>query len=301
MDIKLLCLAGGLSSRFGGSPKAFTRVGPNDEYLIELIFNQALQSNFSEIICVVNEQVKPIFESEIGTSYHGVPVKYALQSSGHTFHNYGRVKPLGTTEAVYCAMTKLVNDKGFCPFVIINSDDLCGTNAYKTLFDHLSTITYEPGYNNDTLISIRPLQCATVSYPLSKMMPVNGEVNRGVFELQDGMVVGFTEQLKVSRDNYIARGLCDDSPCNANLFAIQPYALYDIMGLIQEFDEFLRDCSNGKAQGDVKTVEAIIGVDLMKLISRGLISMKCYQTDEQWRGITSPEDATILKAELKSQ
>ena len=56
--ISLVFMVAWLSSRFGWKIKQFAKVWPNDSTLIEYSMDQALKSNFSEIIFIVKRQNK---------------------------------------------------------------------------------------------------------------------------------------------------------------------------------------------------------------------------------------------------
>lgn len=261
-NVKLLCLAGGRSSRFGGTPKAFTEVGPNGEYLIQLILNQALECEFSEIVIVISSSVQQEFEEKLGHEYHGVPIKYAIQ----TFDPETRDRPWGTTDAILAAREYLD-----CPFVVANSDDLVGVGSFQILFDHL----------------LKSDNCLTVCFPLLSMLPRSGEVNRGTFMVQDGFVTGFVENVNISRSNYETRGLFPFTPTNANLFGLHPSMLDDLDTELKEFQKT-----------PDRRAEAIIGVDLMKLIEKERIRMCVMTSNEIWRGVTNQQDAQDLHREL---
>ena len=53
MEIALVYMVAGLSSRFGGEIKQFAKVGPNNETLIEYSLNQALPAGFTKIVFIV--------------------------------------------------------------------------------------------------------------------------------------------------------------------------------------------------------------------------------------------------------
>jgi CTP:molybdopterin cytidylyltransferase MocA len=57
--ISLVCLAAGMSKRFGGELKQLAKVGPNNETLIECILNQAITAGFDKIMLQV--QRIPLF------------------------------------------------------------------------------------------------------------------------------------------------------------------------------------------------------------------------------------------------
>ena len=59
--VAIVYMLAGMSSRFGGSPKALTKVGPNNETLLEISLLQALKQPFSKIIFITNPLTNQLF------------------------------------------------------------------------------------------------------------------------------------------------------------------------------------------------------------------------------------------------
>ena len=256
-DVTLVCMAAGLSRRFGGRIKGFARVGPNDEKLVELIIEQALNAGVSRIVFVVSEATRPPFEELFGSRHRGVPVEYAMQ----VYDSAVRKKPWGTVDAV-CAARKFVGG----PFVVCNGDDICGEQAFRLLADHLA----------------RSENAATVGFPLAKMLPEEGTVNRGIFELnEDGTLKAAAELFDLDRDNIQARGLTPDTICNVNLFGFHP----PVLGLLGEVLASFR----AEHAGD-PAAECLLPTEIDGLVSSGKLVMDVYVSDEDWIGVTNPDD-----------
>ena len=250
-------MVGGLSRRFGGRIKGFARVGPNDERLVEFILEQALSAGVSRIVFIVSEATRTPFQEVFGSRYRGVPVEYAMQ----VYDSAVRRKPWGTVDAV-CAAREFVGG----PFVVCNGDDICGEQAFGLLADHLSSSE----------------NAATVGFPLAKMLPEEGTVNRGVFELnEDGTLKAATELFDLDRGNMAARGLTPDTICNVNLFGFHP----PVLGLLGEV------LASFKAEhaGD-PGAECLLPTEIDGLVSAGKLVMDVYVSDEDWIGVTNPED-----------
>ncbi len=256
-EVTLVCMVAGLSRRFGGRIKGFAKVGPNNERLVELILDQALSAGISRIVFVVGEATRTHFEELFGSGHRGVPVDYALQE----FDPAARKKPWGTVDAV-CAARDFTGG----PFVVSNGDDLCGEQAFRLLTDHLA----------------RSGNAATVGFPLAKMLPEEGTVNRGVFELnEDGTLKAATELFDLDRDNIEARGLTPDTLGNVNLFGFHPPAL-------ALFEEALASFKAEHA-GD-PAAECLLPTEIDRLVSSGKLVMDVYVSSEDWIGVTNPGD-----------
>lgn len=260
-DIALVYMVAGLSSRFGGKVKQLAKVGPEGETLIECSLNQALPAGFTKIVFIVGEKTEEAFKEKFGSIYKGRVVEYAFQS----YDKGKRDKPWGTVDAV-CALRGIVN----CPFVVCNGDDLYGFEAFKKLVDHLKE---DKG-------------CATVGYLLGKVVPESGTVNRGIFEVREGLVRAIREEIGISKENMAERGLNEESLCSMNLFALTP-AVLDYLNLV--LDRFKEQYK------DDRKIECLLPEQIGRIIQRGMIRMAIYSTSEEWIGLTNPEDEEIVR------
>ena len=68
-DLTAVYLAAGLSSRFGGRIKALIQVGPNNESLMELSMNEAIEAGFNSFVLIVSpktlEPLKAYFGEDL--------------------------------------------------------------------------------------------------------------------------------------------------------------------------------------------------------------------------------------------
>jgi NDP-sugar pyrophosphorylase family protein len=265
MEIALVYMVAGLSSRFLGKIKSFAVVGPNGETLIEHSLKQALPAGFSKIIFIVGNKTEQPFRENFGDSYEGIPVFYALQS----YDEKARDKPWGTTDAL-CSAKYLLN----CPFVVCNGDDLYGEKSFRILTEHLRK-------ENDS---------AVVGFRLESSLPEEGKVNRGIFQQENGKVKELKEVIGIGRSDIESGTYNKDTLCSMNLFALQPEALSHLSVLLEQFKE--------KNKEDRKK-EALLPEDISNLIKQGKISVKLYSTTDICLGITSPGDEEILRSKLE--
>ena len=114
-DISIVYLVAGLSSRFGGKIKQFAKVGANNETLIEVSMQQAIEAGFTKIIFVVGNLTETPFKSYFKGTFQNKPILYAKQS----FDTATRAKPWGTADAL-CSAHSLINS----PFVVCNGERL---------------------------------------------------------------------------------------------------------------------------------------------------------------------------------
>ena len=259
-------MVAGLSSRFGGKIKALTKIGPNQETLIELSLNRAINAGFNKIIFIVGPSTQEAFKEYFGTRYKGIPIEYALQS----FNKELREKPWGTTDAI-CSASHLIDE----PCLVCTGDDLYSEETFNTLFNHAKSENTN----------------ATVGYPLIDHLPEEGLVNRGIFHIEDDFVISSDEIKEVSRENHQEKGLSHDTPANIGIFLIQKETLNKINQILNEFKE---------THKDNKIIECYLNVELGNLVKNQLAKIKYYKGKGQLLGLTNPEDEQIVREALKA-
>lgn len=257
--VSLVYMVAGLSSRFGGKIKQFAQVGPNNETLIEVSLNQALQSPFKNIVFVVGDKTEQPFKEKFGNEYKGVPIKYVKQS----FDPAVRDKPWGTCDAVVTAKDAVDNY-----FVVCNGDDLYGPNSFAFLY-------------NWTEWNSNPV---TLGYKLDTVLPKEGSVNRGIFKINENSIVKeIKEMLGIERSNLL---LDLNTPVSMNIFCLTKTEM-DLLEtqLIKFKDTHKED----------RKIECYLPVELSNLIIENKIKMTLLDAPDKWIGITNPEDESIVR------
>ena len=266
--VSIVYMVAGMSSRFGGKIKQFAKVGKNNETLIEVSINQAIDAGFDKIIFIVGEKTSAPFKEKFQNEYKGIKIDYALQ----TFDKETRDKPWGTCDALVCAKS-VINDD----FVVCNGDDLYGANTMKSL------ITFSKENNVDH---------ATIGYTLGNVLPDNGEVNRGIFSTDnDNNVLEIDETLNISKANLKEKNLSEKNLSSQNIFFIKKETLNLLEEKLIKFKE--------THPGDRKS-ECYLPTELSNLINEDKIKLKLIPTSDKWFGVTNPEDEAIIKEQLKS-
>jgi len=265
MNLTLVYIVAGMSSRFGGKIKQFAKVGPNNETLIELSLDQAIKAKFSKIIFVVGNLTEQPFKKMFGDNYKRIPIEYALQK----FNPETRYRPWGTCDAV-CSAINLINE----PFVIATGDDIYGEKTFEILTNHLQNSQGD----------------ATIAKNLIEMLPEKGSVSRGIFETDnENNVLGGTESIDINRQNFKERGFNEKTPVSISIFALHPKTLQLLKEKLEQF----------KIQNsEDKKIECFLNTTLISLIKENKTKMKLYYTPEKWLGITNPDDEENVKREL---
>ena len=265
-EIAIVYLLAGMSRRFGGRIKGLTKVGPNDETMVEYSLNQAIKIGFSKIYFVVGKETEAPFKEAFGDEYKGIPISYALQK----YDSEERDKPWGTCDA----LCSLVNSNVDCGFVVCNGDDIYGEETLKVLYNHL----------------LESDDCATIGSKLIKKLPEVGTVNRGIYKIDDeGYVISINEALNISRENLDERGLTLDDISSLGIFGLQA----NLIGYLDEkFNEFKKE-----HDGD-RVAECLLPEELGNLIENGRVRMKLFEMDEVSLGITNPGDEEGIRKVL---
>ena len=181
----LVIMAAGLGSRYGGLKQA-EPVGPHGELIIDYSIHDAMKAGFGRVICIIKPENREIFEERIGRRHTAAKIEYAYQRmtdlpAGYTIPE-GRQKPWGTAHAVMCCAGMLRE-----PFAVINADDYYGPEAFKVIYDYLSTHTDGEVYDY-----------CMVSYLLRNTVSENGSVARGVCVTNpDGTLHSVTERTRI--------------------------------------------------------------------------------------------------------
>ncbi|WP_103863526.1 sugar phosphate nucleotidyltransferase [Aquimarina sp. I32.4] len=154
MHTNLVILAGGASSRMkkqtslaGLSDKEIEQankrskgligVGPNDRPLMDYLLYNIKLAGYKNIYIVISEQGE-LFKEFYGdknknNDFHGLNISYAIQ-----YIPEGRVKPLGTADALFQAVEQYPELNTDC-YTVCNSDNLYSYEALNSLRTTVST------------------------------------------------------------------------------------------------------------------------------------------------------------------
>ncbi|MDP1677375.1 MAG: sugar phosphate nucleotidyltransferase [Bacteroidota bacterium] len=148
MGDKLVILAGGISSRMKKSvasgnldpwlqqeadqkPKAMIGVGAGKMPFLDYLLYNARSAGYTDIVIVIGEQDESIRSyygnKNFGNEFHGLSISYAVQKIPE-----GRVKPLGTADALLQGLNAVPEWRGSC-FTVTNSDNLYSVKALAAL------------------------------------------------------------------------------------------------------------------------------------------------------------------------
>lgn len=288
----LVIMAAGMGSRYGG----LKQMDPMDErghLIIDYSIYDAVQAGFREIIFVIKDENKQIFQERIGDRISSrVKVSYAFQRLNDLPAGYqvpeGRVKPWGTGHAVLSCFFAVHGS----PFAVINADDYYGRDAFRKMYDYLA-------HNGDDT----KYRYAMVGYQLKNTVTENGYVSRGICEVNDREeLVGIHERTRIEKhssgieytedDGKTWTPLADDTVVSMNMWGFN----YSIMNeLLARFPAFLdRTLKENPLKG-----EYFLPSVVADLLAEDKAAVKVMTTPDKWYGVTYKEDKPVVTAALK--
>ena len=287
----LVVLAAGMGSRYGGL-KQMDSVAVHGQSIIDYSIYDARRAGFEKVIFVIKRALEEDFRRLVGDRIaRGIQVEYAFQELDDLPAGYavpaGRKKPWGTTHAVLAARDLI---RG--PFAVINSDDYYGPEAFRLIYDFLST-------QDEAAV---PQRYAMVSYLLGNTVTDNGSVARGVCRVgEDGLLREVVEHTRIEKDGSDARSTLDggetwvplpgSTPVSMNFWGFQ-------RSFVDEgearFPEFLdRILAENPEKG-----EFYLPLLVSRLIGEGKAQVRVLPSEDKWYGVTYREDKPGVVAAL---
>ncbi len=291
--MKLLILAAGLGSRFGG-PKQLAAVGPAGESLPEYNIFDAMRAGFSGVVLLIRKGMEEdVRASLVARLPAEIPVEFAYQEQGAfipqrlatRIEAAGRTKPWGTGQALLCAQAALQDG----PFAVINGDDFYGRMGFaavKRFFDTAKKNT--------------PVEFCLAGYSLSGVVPLSGSVSRAVCALDSaGCLAGIREHKAVMRragqivsvgENLSEQILAPGSLISMNMWGLGP----ELFPWVEElFSKFIAD------SGNWASAEFYLPEAMGTIAASGKATFRVLPVHEEYFGLTNPEDlADARKAAL---
>ena len=285
----LVVLAAGMGSRYGGM-KQLDPVGPSGQLIIDYSIFDARRAGFEKVIFIIRQEFEADFRKAIGDRLSRLmEVEYAYQSLDDLPAPYtapeGRTKPFGTGQAVLSARNLIHR-----PFAVINSDDYYGPEAFRVMYEYLST-------HADT----QQYQYCMVGYQVKNTVTENGSVSRGVCVVgSDGMLESVTERTKIVQDKDGVIRYADgdgwvDLPGDT-------LVSMGIWGLTASFMQEAQDRFSGflaeSLPKDPMKCEYFLPTIISDLIGEGKAQVRMLHSTDKWYGVTYREDKPGVMAAL---
>ena len=284
--ITLVILAAGMGSRFGGL-KQIEPVDPEGHIIIDFSLFDAWRAGFRDVVFIIKREMEAEFRECIGDRmeqyFH---VSYVYQDLDRLPEGIeapeGRTKPWGTGHALACCKG-VVNG----PFAVINADDYYGPEAFKVIYDYLSTHTDGEVYDY-----------CMVSYLLKNTVSENGSVARGVCALnEDSTLHSVTERTRIETYeggiHYTEDGggswtdLPGETPVSMNLWGFGE-------SFVKEADRrFARWLDENLEKNPLKC-EYFLPLVVTELIEEGKAKIQVLRSTDKWYGVTYREDKPLV-------
>lgn len=280
----LVILAAGMGSRFGGL-KQIEPVGPNKEFIIDYSIYDAIRSGFKKVIFIIKEENLEIFKETVGQRVSNfIKTEYVFQKNDNVDDKYKvmkeRVKPLGTAHAIICCKEKING-----PFLIINSDDFYGLDAFKKAAEYLA----HKGTNN-----------GVVAYKLKNTLSKIGTVKRGIIKEENKKLKEIIES-----NAYEENGVIYSKPLEEENYHVEKHEALVNMNMLaldedifpfleKEWIKFQEDNIDNQEK-----CEFLIPTELSIGKNMGLFDLDVIETDAKWYGVTYKEDTEYVKEQIK--
>lgn len=273
----LVIMAAGMGSRFGGL-KQIEPFGPNGEFIIDYSIYDAIKAGINKVVFIIKEENYDLFRNTVGKRIEDkIDVTYVFQKNdflpeGITFPE--RVKPLGTSHAIYCCKD-VVKDN----FIVINADDFYGRESFEIIKNYMDKI--DP---NEAKFSL-------AGYITKNTLTENGKVKRGVVIEKDGHLKKIIESSMgyvngVLEANALETGekveLDADDLVSMNFFGFTP-KIFDYIE--KNFYDFYLSHKDS-----LDTCEFLIPTTLTDMINEDKCEVEVLKTPSHWHGVTYKED-----------
>ncbi len=286
----LVVMAAGMGSRYGGM-KQIDPVGPNGQVIIDYSLYDAHRAGFETVIFVIKKELEETFRAAIGDRVSKrMKVKYAFQQLEDLPEGVaipeGRVKPWGTCHAVLAAKDLIDG-----PFAVINADDYYGPEAFKVIYEYLST--HADGALYDYCM---------VSYLLKNTVSEHGSVSRGVCKANpDGTLHSVTERTRIETYENGIHYTEDGGESWSDLPGDTPVSM-NLWGFTHSFlEEADRRFSGWLAENLPKNplkCEYFLPTVVTELLDEKKAAVRLLRSHDKWYGVTYREDKPVVVAAI---
>ena len=287
----LVVMAAGMGSRYGGL-KQIDPVGNHGQLIIDYSIFDARRAGFETVVFVIKHEIEEDFKAAIGDRLSKIiDVKYAYQQLEDLPEGYsvpeGRAKPWGTCHAVLAAR-EIVDG----PFAVINSDDYYGPEAFKEIYDYLSTHEDQPDC----------YEYAMVGYKLGNTVTENGHVARGICtEDENNFLVKVVERTRIEKVGADARFTEDDGKTWTDVSGdtIVSMNMWGFSaGFMKEASaRFAAFLDKAMVENPLKG-EYFLPSVVSQLLDEKRARVKVLRSADKWYGVTYQEDKPVVVAAI---
>ena len=289
----LVVMAAGMGSRYGGL-KQIDPVGKHGEVIIDYSLFDARRAGFETVVFIIKHEIEKEFKEAIGNRMEKhMEVRYAFQQLENLPEGYsvpeGRTKPWGTSHAILSAADVIDG-----PFAVINADDYYGPEAFKVIYDYLST------HQDDAVY-----EYSMVGYLLKNTVTENGHVARGVCVTDsEGYLASVTERTKIATyeggihftedDGETWTDLPADTLVSMNLWGFGASVVPEIQNRFAAFLESALPTNPLKC-------EYFLPLVVSQLIAEDKATVQVLRSHDKWYGVTYKEDKPTVVAAIREK
>lgn len=287
----LVIMAAGMGSRYGGL-KQIDPIDGQGHIIIDFSLYDARRTGFEKVIFIIKRENEELFKECIGNRIaRYMEVSYVFQELDSLPEGFavpeGRVKPWGTGHAVLSCLHAIDG-----PFAVINADDYYGAQAFRLIYEYLTT------HEDDT-----QYRYAMVGYVLKNTLTDNGHVARGVCQVDaSGYLADIHERTHIVKtdegaaytedDGHTWEALDADSLVSLNMWGFTASIL---KGLEEKFPEFLRE----NLEKNPLKCEYFLPFVVGELLAEGRATVQVLRTEDRWYGVTYQEDKDEVSKALQ--
>lgn len=279
-------MAAGMGSRYGG----LKQIDPVDDFghiIMDFSIFDAKEAGFEKVIFIIKKEDETDFRAAVGSRMEQImEVSYVYQDLNNIPCGYElpeeRVKPWGTAHAILSCKGEIDG-----PFAVINADDYYGKDAFRKIFNYLSTHADDEKH-----------RYTMVGYKLENTLTENGHVARGVCTISEsGRLVDIVERTRIEkRGDIIAytedegetwNELPKDSIVSMNMWGFT----FSILPAIQDgFAAFLEE---GLKRNPLKC-EYFLPTVVNDLLKEDRAVVEVLTSADKWYGVTYKKDKNLV-------
>lgn len=277
-----------MGSRYGG----LKQIDPIDEQghkIIDYSVYDAKLAGFEKVIFIIKKEIEEAFHKEVGSRLEKhIDVEYAYQDLNNIPQAYTvpaeREKPWGTGHAV-------LSCKGMVdgPFAVINADDYYGRDAFKVMFEFLSTTEDDEKF-----------RYTMVGYELHNTVTENGHVARGVCVTDEqGHLTDITERTRIEvLGNEIAFTEDDGQSWvkmeNDTIVSMNMWGFTE--GFMTELDNRMAAFMEAELISNPLKCEYFLPSVVSQLLEEDKATVKVLKSRDKWYGVTYKADKPVIVA-----
>lgn len=288
----LVIMAAGMGSRYGG----LKQMDPIDKYghaIMDFSIFDAKRAGFEKVVFIIKKAIEEDFKEVIGKRMEEIiEVKYAFQEVDNIPEGFevpdGRTKPWGTAHAILSAMDVIDG-----PFAVINADDYYGRDAFKKIYDFLSTSEDDDKF-----------RYTMVGYQLKNTITENGHVARGVCTVdENGYLEKVVERTRIEKvDDGIA--FTEDDGATWEKLHEDTIVSMNMWGFSESFlkatkDGFAEFLEEGLKKNPLKC-EYFLPSVVTRLLEEDKATVSVLTSKDKWYGVTYKEDKQVVVDAIQS-